>query len=114
MCICELDGSINLGYHFTVVTDLALLHEIIDTDITLYETSTVRIRTGYEIRVQEIFVLLVIMTSNYRSSLDTWTVVQMTDAKFKSLIFSVWGFAFSNIAYIFILIIMNDFCLSSA
>jgi hypothetical protein len=29
---------------------------------------------------------------------DTWTFVQLTAAKFKPLIFSVWGFALSNIA----------------
>jgi hypothetical protein len=38
----------------------------------------------------------------------------MTAAKFKHFIFSVWGFALSNIVYIFIFIIVNDFCLSSA
>jgi hypothetical protein len=38
----------------------------------------------------------------------------MTAAKIKPFIFSVWGFALPNIAYIFILMIMNDFCLSSA
>jgi hypothetical protein len=45
---------------------------------------------------------------------DTWTVVQVTAAKFKRLLFSVCCFALSNIAYIFIFVIMNDFCLSSA
>jgi hypothetical protein len=60
------------------------------------------------------YVLLVNISSNYRSSLDTWKVVQMTAAKFKPFILSVWGFALSNSAYIFIFMIMNDFWLSSA
>jgi hypothetical protein len=38
----------------------------------------------------------------------------MTAAKFKPFVFSVWGFAFSNITYIFIFMIVNDFWLSSA
>jgi hypothetical protein len=33
--------------------------------------------------------------------LDTWTVVRVTAVKFKPLIFSMWGFALSNIAYNF-------------
>jgi hypothetical protein len=45
---------------------------------------------------------------------DTWTVVHMTATKFKTLTFFVWGFALPIIAYIFIFMIMNDFCLSSA
>jgi hypothetical protein len=39
-------------------------------------------------------------------SLDTWTVVYMTVAEFKPFMFSVWGFALSNITYIFIFIFM--------
>jgi hypothetical protein len=35
----------------------------------------------------------------------------MTAAKFNPVIFPVWGFALSNIAYIFIFMIMNDFCI---
>jgi hypothetical protein len=54
------------------------------------------------------------MSSNYRKSLDTWTVVQMTAAKIKPFIFRVCGFALSNIAHIFIFMIVNDFCSSSA
>jgi hypothetical protein len=37
----------------------------------------------------------------------------MTAAKFKRFMFSVWGYALSNIAYIFILMILNDSWLSS-
>jgi hypothetical protein len=44
---------------------------------------------------------------------DTLTIIHMT-TKFKPLIFSGWGFAMSNIVYIFIFVIMNDLCLSSA
>jgi hypothetical protein len=35
----------------------------------------------------------------------------MTAAKFKPFISCVWGFALSSIAYIFIFVIMNDFCI---
>jgi hypothetical protein len=35
----------------------------------------------------------------------------MTAAKFKPFTFFVWGFALFNIAYIFIFMIVNDFCL---
>jgi hypothetical protein len=44
------------------------------------------------------YALVVIISPNYRSSLDTWTVVWMTAAKFKPFMFSVWGFALSNFA----------------
>jgi hypothetical protein len=49
-------------------------------------------------------------SSRCHDSLDTWTVLHMSAAKFKPLIFSVWGFALSNIANIFIFMIMNYFC----
>jgi hypothetical protein len=45
---------------------------------------------------------------------NTWTVVHVAAAKFKSASVSVWGSALSNIAYIFIFMIMNDISLSSA
>jgi hypothetical protein len=38
---------------------------------------------------------LIICSLRYNSSLDTWTVVRLTAAKFKPLIFSVFGFAFT-------------------
>jgi hypothetical protein len=41
-------------------------------------------------------------------------VVHMTAAKFKHLIFSVWGLALSNVANIFIFMILDDFCLLPA
>jgi hypothetical protein len=40
----EMWITINLGYHFTVVTNLALLPDVIDIDIILYETFNVCIR----------------------------------------------------------------------
>jgi hypothetical protein len=48
----------------------------------------------------------------YHGSLDTWRVVHMTTAKFKPHIFSVSGFALSNVANIFM--ILDDFCLLPA
>jgi hypothetical protein len=41
---------------------------------------------------------LVTSSLNYNVSLVTWTVIHMTAAKFKPLIFSVLGFALSNVA----------------
>jgi hypothetical protein len=41
----------------------------------------------------------------YNGSLDTWTVVCLTAAKFKPLVFPVSGFALSNVANIFIIMI---------
>jgi hypothetical protein len=38
----------------------------------------------------------------------------MTAAKFETLIFSVWGLALSNVANIFIFMILDDFCLLPA
>jgi hypothetical protein len=38
----------------------------------------------------------------------------MTAAKFKPLIFSVWGLALSNVTNIFIFMILDDFCLLPA
>jgi hypothetical protein len=40
----------------------------------------------------------------YHGSLDAWTVVHMTAAKFKPLIFSVSGFALSNVANIYMIL----------
>jgi hypothetical protein len=50
----------------------------------------------------------------YCGSLDTLTVVCLTAAKFKPLEFSVRGFALSNGANIFIIMILYDLCLLSA
>jgi hypothetical protein len=49
----------------------------------------------------------------YIESLDTWTVVWSTSAKFKPLTFSVTAFAFSNIVNIFVHMILYVFCLLS-
>jgi hypothetical protein len=43
-----------------------------------------------------------------------WTVVSLTAAKFKPLIFSVSGLALSYAANMFVLMILYDFCLLSA
>jgi hypothetical protein len=50
----------------------------------------------------------------YNSSLDTWTVVRLTAAKFKPLMFSVSGFSLPNIADIRIFMILYNFCLLPA
>jgi hypothetical protein len=47
----------------------------------------------------------------YNDSLDTWTAIHMTAAKFKPLIFSVSSFALSNVANVLIFMILDDFCL---
>jgi hypothetical protein len=47
----------------------------------------------------------------YNGSLVTWTVVSLTTAKFKPLIFSMSGFALSYAASMFILMILYHFCL---
>jgi hypothetical protein len=57
---------------------------------------------------------LVTSSLHYNDSLDTCTVVHMIAAKFKPLIFSVSGFALSNVANILISMILDDFCLLSA
>jgi hypothetical protein len=50
----------------------------------------------------------------YNGSLVTWTVVSLTTAEFKPLIFSVSGFALTYTTNMFILMILYDFCLSAA
>jgi hypothetical protein len=45
---------------------------------------------------------LVTSSLHCNDSLDTWTVIHMTATQFKPLIFSVSGFALSNVANIFI------------
>jgi hypothetical protein len=47
----------------------------------------------------------------YNGSLVTRTVVCLTAAKYKPLVFSVTGFALSNGANIFIIMILHDLCL---
>jgi hypothetical protein len=54
------------------------------------------------------YALLFTSISCYHGSSDTWTLVHMTAAKFKPLIFSVSGFALSDIANIFIFMILDD------
>jgi hypothetical protein len=50
----------------------------------------------------------VLSSSRYNGSLVTWTVVLLTAAKFKPLVFSVPGFAMSNIANICILCALEN------
>jgi hypothetical protein len=50
----------------------------------------------------------------YNGSLDTWTVLSLTTAKFVPLIFSMSGFTLSYTANMFILLILYDFCLLPA
>jgi hypothetical protein len=47
----------------------------------------------------------------YNGSLVTWTVVSLSVAKFKPLMFSMCGSAISYAANMFILMILYDFCL---
>jgi hypothetical protein len=51
---------------------------------------------------------------HYNDSLDTWTDIHMTAAKFKPLVFSVCGLILSNVANILIFMILDDFCLLPA
>jgi hypothetical protein len=60
------------------------------------------------------YALLLTNSSRHNGSLDTWTVVNTTAAKFKPLVFPVSGFALSNIANIFVFMILYDFCLLTA
>jgi hypothetical protein len=48
------------------------------------------------------------------TAVDTWTVVNMTAAKFKLFVFPVSGFALSNRANIFVFMILYDFCMMPA
>jgi hypothetical protein len=50
----------------------------------------------------------------YNGSLVIWTVVNLTTAKFKPLIFSMSGFTLSYTANMFILVILYDFYWSPA
>jgi hypothetical protein len=47
----------------------------------------------------------------YNGNLVTWTVVSLTTAKFKPLMFSLSGFSLFYIANMFILMNLYDFCL---
>jgi hypothetical protein len=58
--------------------------------------------------------VLVNSSLHYNDSLVTWTVIHMTAAKFNLLIFSVLGFALSNVTNIFIFLILDGFCLLTA
>jgi hypothetical protein len=49
----------------------------------------------------------------YNGSLVIWTVVCLTATKFKPLVLSVPAFALSNIANIYIFVVLYDFCLAT-
>jgi hypothetical protein len=57
-------------------------------------------------------ITLVSYTLCYNGSLVTWTVVSLTTAKFKPLIFCMTGFTLSYTANMFILTTLHDFYLS--
>jgi hypothetical protein len=67
----------------------------------------------FQPRIGTAYYALVTSSLHYNDSLDTWTVVHMTASKFKPLIFPVSGFDLSNVANIFIFMILDDFCLLS-
>jgi hypothetical protein len=52
---------------------------------------------------------LVTSSLHYNDSLDTWTVIHITAAKFKPLILSVSGLFLSNVANNCIIIILDDY-----
>jgi hypothetical protein len=67
------------------------------------------VSTGFAKQIMPIWRILC-----YNGSLVTWTVVSLTTAKFKPLVFSMSGFTLSYIANMFILMILYDFCLLPA
>jgi hypothetical protein len=76
---------------------------------SLYTIYKFSVSTGF---AEQIMPILRILCHN--GSLVTWTVVSLTTAKFKPLIFSMSGFALSCTANMFILMILYDFCLLPA
>jgi hypothetical protein len=82
-------------------------HDIeISSFCTMYKSS---VSTGF---IEQIMHILRILC--YNGSLVTWTVVSLTTAKFKPLIFSMSGFTLSNTTNMFVLMILYDFCLLPA
>jgi hypothetical protein len=73
---------------------------------TIYKSS---VSTGFAKQIMPILCILF-----YNSSLVTWMVVSLTGAKFKPIIFSVFGFALSYTMNMFILMILYDFSLLPA
>jgi hypothetical protein len=67
------------------------------------------VSTGFAKLVMHILLILC-----YNGSLKTWTVVGLTAAKFKPLIFSMSGFTLSYTVNMFILMILYDFSLLTA
>jgi hypothetical protein len=76
---------------------------------SFYTTHKSSVSPGF---VEQIMPILRILC--YNGSLITWTVVSLTAAKFKPLIFSMSGFALFYTANMFILMISYYFCLLPA
>jgi hypothetical protein len=75
----------------------------------------IRVQGLFQSRLGTADYALVISSLHYNDSLVTWTVVHMTASKFKHLsVFSVSGFALSNITNNCIFMILDDFCLLPA
>jgi hypothetical protein len=73
--------------------------------------------TIYKSSVSEGFwkqITAILLVLWYNGSLITCTVVSLTTAKFKPLVFSMSGFALSHTSNMFILMILYDFCLLPA
>jgi hypothetical protein len=81
-------------------------HVIENLIYNIYKSS---VSTGSAKQIMPILFIL-----HYNSSLVTSMVISLTIIKFKTLIFSVSGFALSYTTNIFILIILHDFYLSPA
>jgi uncharacterized BrkB/YihY/UPF0761 family membrane protein len=62
--------------------------------------------------VQQIMPILLTLRCNGTS--DTWTIVRLTAAKFKHLIFPVLGFALSYVTNILVFMILYYLCLLPA
>ena len=100
-CVCNSVGSLGLHSYvqeFNSSTQYAIY--------TLY-TQPLPVRAVYRRSWLNTYHL-------FEWQLNIWTVVCLTVAKFKPLIFPVLGFALSNIVNIFIVMILYDFCLLPA
>jgi hypothetical protein len=89
-----------------VVQPVALSTELSRLQYKMYEyTGPLSVQAQYSRSCS------IISSPWYNSSLVTWTVVCLTAAKFKPLIFPEPLFASSNVANMCIFMILNDFCL---
>jgi hypothetical protein len=93
-----------IGLAFRQIYVSNLQHVIENSSFcTTHKSSVI---TGFAEQIMPILRILC-----YNGSSVPWTVVSLTTAKFKPLIFSVSGFAVSYTANTFILMILYDFCL---